>query len=615
MKINLSKLFLVIGIFFAILLSISFISAYCAELATFGASCQNVPQSQCATGTNPQTGQPYRCDPNSCNSTDYCMTGTCVNTVTGQCLSGEATTCIPANNGIYYSDKKDNVKACQMGCCLYGEQASFTTSAGCDILSSAAGVSPNFDTSVTDGNTCSSMAFPQEEGACVYETNSGRTCLLTTKQECSKRTDTHTFYGGFLCTNPALGTNCKATTETTCLSSESQVYFTDTCGNHANVYDANKIYSKNVNYWSFLASSTIGAQNGVQVDVGDGKGNKGSTTNGNCNYLLGSVCSAYDQSIDGLKPSLMGSNICRDVDCKLGTYADLFKNSIGNGRAPYNGESWCGKATATGITVTSGNPGVSSTSFSSYSKAGNNPGETEVLFRCMNGEITTEISATYRNKVCLQAQDSNGNFGAQFYVNRWQDCYFQNSSKNCLDNTTRDCQWITGASILKDPSGNGLVWDKEKDLLVPMVDNEGFGVLGNQPDGKDDEGRQEASCVPRYPPGFDPSTSGTATDTSPQTICGYANRVCYVNYSRGIINALGLGDDWTVQGSITCLTNDPHGSETESVDSDWNTSMQNMCSAIGDCGISVNYVGTTGSNTWSDLFKIITGKWSGGSNV
>ncbi|MDD5699728.1 MAG: hypothetical protein PHH00_00850 [Candidatus Nanoarchaeia archaeon] len=579
--------FLLIGIFFLALQSISLVSAYCAEYTNWaggGAWCQDVTQSECDSA--------YRCKAIACESTDYCSTGTCVNTITGTCFSSPQATCNPSNNGTWYITLPSSTPTCSMGCCLVGDQASFTTSAGCDILSGRAGISPNFDKTVTSNSACTALARPQEKGACVYDTSSGRTCQFITRESCTEMTSyATTFYEGFLCTNPTLGTNCKPTEDTSCFEGSDQVFFVDTCGEQANVYDANNTVGINPNYWNYAAGTVTGLENGVTVPPGDNLGNIGSATSGNCNYYLGSTCMAYNRNIDPVAPA-KGDNICRNVNCVSGTFSDLF-NALYS-RAPYNGETWCGKATNTGVQLTSGNPGINSADFLSYDKTGNNPGDTEIVFSCANGRITTEANAAYRSKVCVQDTDENGYISGGFVVNKWQDCYYQNSSVSCLNNTeVRDCKWVTGASILKDSAtGQPLVYDEGQDSLVIST-------------GKDDT-RPEAACVPKYPPGFDISASGGATDISSSTICGLASRTCVVNYSAGIFGNWIVGATLD-RGPIVCLNDD------EELVEDWASNMENMCRSLGDCGVSVNYVGKDGSNVRTNLFNVVRGNMSGTS--
>ena len=83
---------------------------YCAEKTTYGASCQNVPMDEVDTN--------YRYARTSCESTSYCSEGTCVNTLTGECLSSPQATCDSSQGGFFYSQPKDEVAQCKIGLSL-----------------------------------------------------------------------------------------------------------------------------------------------------------------------------------------------------------------------------------------------------------------------------------------------------------------------------------------------------------------------------------------------------------------------------------------------------------------------------------------------------------------
>src|SRR5439155_366868 len=66
-------------------------------------------------------------------------------------------------------------------------------------------------------------------------------CRFVSNNECTNGS----FYQGILCSNPDLGTNCKSSTQTKC--NNGNVYFIDSCGNLANVYDSSKVNDSD--YW------------------------------------------------------------------------------------------------------------------------------------------------------------------------------------------------------------------------------------------------------------------------------------------------------------------------------------------------------------------------------
>jgi len=593
-----TKQFLLVGIFILIIIFLfglvkSQEVSYCAEKTIDGFWCQDVPQSECDTGINPETGQTYKCERHSCKATTYCSPGTCVDTINGGCLPGEQATCNPKEGGVFYNQPKDEVAQCQVGCCLLGDEASLVERARCDVLGKDYNVKATFRQDITDIFTCRALAGPKDEGACVYETNEGRDCIFTTRENCQivksakdeeegffsslggklvgkKESETITmageFHEGYLCTAPELGTICHRTKKTTCVSGRNEVYFIDSCGNLANIYDANKI--DDIDYWSFVP----GVQ-GVEVDLGDGKGNIGSKIYGACDFNEGSTC--------GVGNARFGRKICVDLRCAA-------SDPLTGGVLRDNGEEWCSQP------------------IENFENA--KPGQLSYLLYCSDGKVHYEICDHFRNKLCSENKETGG---ANCVVNRWFDCAFQNNTKDCLDTNVRDCRIETGASVafLRTQYGT------EKQ----MIDS--------------DTGKEiKATCVPKYPPGFkswDPSgtifnAEETGTGESPLSVCEFASVTCYVPYTQEVIGTT----TWRVTPSDeciktckktegwsnakcykactpTCLENSGKD-KTKDFDAyiskDWAQSYQNLCTSLGDCGVSANYFKKEGYNRWRDLF-------------
>ena len=210
------------------------------------------------------------------------------------------------------------------------------------------------------------------------------------------RTDIE-FYPDKLCSAENLNTICGATEKTTCVDGEDEVYFIDSCGNLANIYDATKI--KDTNYWNDVK----GKAESCDYD----ESNAGDSSCGNCDYFLGSTCKKYKRG-ESVKPSY-GDNICKDLNC------------VYEGKTYQHGETWCANAKGT---------------------KSNSPGSRYSRLVCYNNEVTVEPCADYRQEICLQS--SIGNFKtAACRVNRWQDCTSQSSQKNCENSDRRDCKWIS----------------------------------------------------------------------------------------------------------------------------------------------------------------------------
>ncbi|MFH1503670.1 MAG: hypothetical protein ABIE36_03360, partial [Candidatus Diapherotrites archaeon] len=171
-KINfiLPMIILLIGI-----LLINFISAaessYCCERLNSGQWCQNAPQNECATGINPfsKSGELYKKVPTSCEATAYCKLGTCINSIQGSCMPNTPLVVCNNEKGFWKGESMEDLRECQLGCCLLGNQAAFVTQVECRKLSSEAGLTTNYRDDITSELECIASVSFDELGACVFE--------------------------------------------------------------------------------------------------------------------------------------------------------------------------------------------------------------------------------------------------------------------------------------------------------------------------------------------------------------------------------------------------------------------------------------------------------------
>ncbi len=289
---------------------------------------------------------------------------------------------------------------------------------------------------------------------------------------CEARANGVFFCPGKLCTDEELGTNCAPTRNTICQEGKEEVYFVDTCGNPANVYDAGKINDDT--YWANIIKK--------EDSCSPGASNENSQTCGNCNYLLGSYCR---EAVD-VQPTY-GSNICQSLNCV---------DSQGKGRI--HGESWC--------IYDGGSTGA--------------PGSRFYRQLCINGAIRVEACADFRQEECIE--DSSGGFSqAACRVNRWQDCTGQREKEECENLDKRDCKWLDGIGfVLMGSILNGTT-----------VDGNSLGGIAeaiHAQGGLDEIPR--GGCVPKIPPGFNQQTDEASG------ICAQANAVCPVTFTKGLID-------------------------------------------------------------------------------
>jgi len=500
-------------------------ATYCCEKTSIeGAWCQNVNnQTNCDTT--------FTISPAFCEATLYCKTGTCINQDEGTCMPSTEKAC--TSGGGYWSEKsKDELPQCKNGCCVLGDSTKFVTQIACNELSSFYGLEVNFQSNIDTELACFESANPNNKGACVFTENYVKDCELLTKKECQDKSKISSlsgveFYDGFLCSAPELETICAKSQNTKCYNEK--VYFLDTCGNLANVYDSTKINDV-IGYWTKIQEPTCTTTGNL--------GNKESATCGDCDFYSGSTCGQkkIGQNVN------FGNNICRDLDCKdyTGPYSGTFNY-------PHHGESWCETDEKNGGTAMS-------------------PGASSFVLTCYNGEVNlpTECDPT-RQKICKETvmNNTNGFLIAGCKVNQWQDCVFQNKSEDCLDENLRDCNWVFGTNW------NGYYFNL----------NEGNTGMSNINTSSSPAG----ICVPKYQPGFLKTISDATAN------CASANTVCYVKMKKWWL-------DKDKEENCKCDNSKPENN-CSCLDSNWNVSINQICTSLGDCGLKKNYIGIFGYPT------------------
>jgi hypothetical protein len=453
-------------------------------------------------------------------------------------------------NGTWMDDSVVSVPQCNLGCCVLGTQASFVTLTRCKKLSGFYGLETDFRTNIGDELSCIAIAASQDVGACVFESDFQRTCKFTTRVECLgvKEGETITspgeFFKDYLCSAEELATNCGITTQTTCINGKDEVYFKDSCGNPANIYDANKRNDKS--YWQRIIDKS------QACGAGSSNGNAGSKSCGNCDYFRGSICAKGNANY--------GDYTCNDLNCY----------NTKNGKDYKNGESWCEYQSETG----EGKDTVGSRQFRHV---------------CINGEETIEPCADYRNEVCLEEELDTGKgvfTEAACRVNRWMDCVYQDEEEKCLNTDKRDCFWSTGAfftGLASQESSSTTTSSGSQTFSGGNTPSFSGGVTGKAiapiTGFASDEQTEESSgvqlgggaCLPNIPPGLKFWSDGDA-----KPICSLGNSKCVVTYEAKLWE--DKEDDDNCVENCDCL------------EDSYAQTMNRMCTSLGDCGAYVNVV-------------------------
>jgi hypothetical protein len=400
------KEYSILLVFLILVLTINFTFAQaefnvCCEKTTSGAWCQNTEEAKCDNN--------YRKSPTSCYQTSYCRAGCCVDSDEGLCMENTPERVCEEAAGSWVDDSVCNIPQCNLGCCVLGDQASFVTLTRCKKLAGLFGLETNFLTNILDETTCIAVANSQDKGACVMNLEDQKDCKFLTRGECATIEGSQ-FYNDVLCSADELSTNCGPTEETTCVEGKQEVYFKDSCGNIANIYDASKVYSKDPSYWQevVLKADSCGSN--------QAKGNMGSEICGNCEYFSGSICSEGDATY--------GNYYCKDLNCY----------NTNNGEDYKNGESWCVFQGPTGA----GQDLVGSRHFRHI---------------CINGEEITEACDPMRKDYCYEEaiETASGDFSeAACIANRHVSCTAQIEEEDCMNTDIRDCYWLKGYSVVNE---------------------------------------------------------------------------------------------------------------------------------------------------------------------
>lgn len=597
-------LFFVLGIFLLVGVSAE-ISHCCEKLAESETYCVNAPESECDSN--------LKSVPTACESTSYCQMGCCYNTQEGTCSKNTpASLCDATQGGVWEASATCDIPQGQLGCCLIGDQTAFTTETRCNKLSALYGLEIEYRPEIISELECIANAGQDVRGACVYDINFATTCEMTTKGNCQdmeaeEGKENVNFYEGYLCSNPELGTECAPSDKTTCVDGKDEIYFLDTCGNLANIYDAEE--KNDIEYWKEIIDKSESCN--PETSNADHPGC------GNCNYFLGSTCREYQRGQD--QAPLIGDYICRDLSCE---YKGKDREGEDYELRLMHGESICAPAPGTqdiqvgedGYLIDGYRPNPDKPSEWMFdeskeenvvlldnAKTGvsegknvlntrgpdtdseNLPGSRYYRLLCYNGELITEPCADFRQEICVEAHTPVAEVGLEseslekvqggdriseiYYSaacrpNRWQDCAEQTRNQDCQDISKRDCYWIGANNIDK--------------------------------------------CAPIFPPGLDFWSEGS--DAS--GVCSQANDVCTTTYERGNIESddknpfsglFKFNMDRNIKRGEDCEGENVEGGEGKSGTGEWLLYSKYYTTLLGDCGSAKNYLGYAGASRFQEV--------------
>jgi len=542
----------------------------CCPEANNGAICQDMNKldaGMCKTSLAPT----------SCDLYDPCKKGCCYNPSEGLCSPNSPKDKCENNGGNWSNDATcESQSQCALGCCVLGTQAPMVTGRQCTKLSNEYGLTKKWE-AIDEEKGCTGYTNLDDEGACVMKEGEYAPfdCTFGTKKECLAKNGE--FSKDFLCTNIDLNTLCVPTTggkfKTSCVEDKDKIYFIDSCGNKANIYDSSR--ANDPEYWkTFIPNSQSCAST------------PNSASCGNCDILAGSTCEQYRVGRDA-KPD-MGESICRDLNC--------------NAYGKKHGESWCVGEYDTSVF---GVAPVGSRWFKAI---------------CMDGEVTVEQCADFNQEICVQ--QSSGSFSeAQCVMNDWRTCLSANEvgdDDRTYEDVKEECDKYPQCVMFNEIPGETTVSDtytEENNVGFP-----GFRYSGSLANNKqanyngmgDAYNKVIPHCVPKYTEGLqfwtseNSSSSSSSSRTSSSSTANYGGNTAETSAicSMGNFICIGgekktksgiIGGSFEEDENIICIT-DPETSGVKDQVPVYIDTLNERCRMLGSCGVYVNVIGELGGN-------------------
>ncbi|MEI7718384.1 MAG: hypothetical protein WCI72_00835 [archaeon] len=522
-----------------------YVPAGCCKETITGATCQDVLLVDKALCKTDLIGT-------SCNTVSECQKGCCYDSDSGICSLNAPKESCTLFGGKWDASATCSIPQCQVGCCILGDGAAMTTTRECTKLSNEYDILKVFKP-LDAKNSCDSYADLKDEGACLTSSTDYsdlKNCIFTTKENCNRANQE--FKKGYLCTSKELNTSCVKTTKTSCMSGDDRVYFLDSCGNKANVYDSFK--GKDQTYWEKVIAPSASCNGPAEFC-------------GNCQYTSGSICTKYIAGQNLPKPE-MGDNVCKNLDCAGGRK---------------HGESWC-------ISDAINSQDIS-----------NPVGTRSYVATCFEGEIKLDGCADFNQEICIENKDTAlKRSDAMCVINDWRSCIYANDADSYNKVKTK-CDALPQCVMFNEIPGN------EKYSELP-----GFKQIANEEQGKAGlvgKGMNTVitHCVPRFTPGYQFWSSSVVSNPfssagKQESNAGYGGSQSETNSLCGLGTFTCVSHIQTTSSMISSSAVDKENpecnmqavSQSKQQVSLMMDALNDRCRSLGSCGIQYNTQGDLG---------------------
>jgi len=496
----------------------------CCGITKEGKKCATVDSSECSSDSLFAEGA-------ECTKTSFCQKGCCYDNSTGIYDKNVLEVACDKN---WIDDPNCNAPGAKRGCCVLNDITFFETEVQCEVRTKSFAQGDGVVDWRSDLNIeqCAMMSAKQIEGACVLQ---GNTCNFGTEASCYSYGGD--FYENRLCTSPLLNTSCEPTEMTACVDGKDGVYFLDSCGNIANIYDSSR--AENSTYWDLLIPLE------ESCGYSDEKGNANSTSCGNCDRFLGGICRS---AIENKFEVDMGNSYCKDTSCFY------------DGKTYENGESWCIYDGTVAGSLGDGKE-IWGTDI---------VGSRHWRAVCNQGEVNIEPCADFRQQVCGKVEVKDYNETESPIMDEYE-------SVACVMNRWRECADVT-AEMYYGKTGD---FKATKELFKNWDENMSIEFRKKCEDiGQCVYYEMELKktptipvCMPMFAPGLE---FYNGNDSEAEKVCSTVSLIPYIGTCTKI----------TLTGDCSgCVSGCDCGTGK------WLQEANAIANAFGDCGAYVNIIG------------------------
>ncbi len=213
---------------------------------------------------------------------------------------------------------------------------------------------------------------------------------------------------------------------------------------------------------------------------------------------------------------------------------------------------------------------------------------------CLFGKEIIEPCADYRSQVCVQTKDSTiGRWNqGSCVMNMWPECLTINDKDVCEANN--QCVWDANAELMMD---SGTFKETQNELQKMKNVYKRFSK-----ETTNDITFTNVSCLPRYPPGFTFTQTIEGCENKDKTECKKDSNCIWDDYTSDPTQSKCHSALDLLGGPLTCglasyfgrvATTTVNGCSGNCNPSylDYAEAMAKKCSALGDCGATINIAG------------------------